>query len=253
MKKITIIANWKMSLSLHESIQLAEDVERGLPPLPASLRVFLCPSFTALPSVQPLLRQCLLGAQDVFWENRGAYTGEIAPSMLTDLGCHAVILGHSERRAYCGETSLMVHRKVQTALANNLTPIVCVGETAEERDRGQKEHVVIEQLTSALSGIDEKKEQDIFVVYEPVWAIGNGHVVAPEDAEQMHQLILHTLREMYSPAYLDAHVQVLYGGSVDRRSVGPLISMPHVGGCLVGTASWHAHNFLSIIDAALRI
>ncbi len=242
-----------MSLSLHESIQLAEDIEHGLPPLPPSLRVLLCPSFTALPSVHPLLRQCALGAQDVFWESRGAYTGEITSSMLTDLGCCAVILGHSERRLYLGETSAMVHRKVQAALANNLTPIVCIGETAAERDRGQKEHVVIEQLTSALSEIDPRKEQDVFVVYEPVWAIGSGHTVAPEDAEQMHQLILHTLREMYAPAYLDAHVQVLYGGSVDRRTVEALLRMPHVSGCLVGTASWHAQDFLSIIDAVIHL
>lgn len=252
MRSITIIANWKMQHSLHESIALVEAIEAGLPQLPEWLSVILCPAFTALPSVHPLLRQCQLGAQDVFWEARGAYTGEIAPPMLTELGCSAVIIGHSERRTHLGETAGMIQQKVYAAIGGGLIPILCVGETQKEREEGRKEQVVTAQVIAACSGLVHIPAE-LFITYEPVWAIGSGHPVQPEDAEHMHQVILHALREVLPADALERSVRVLYGGSVDRGNVNALLRMPHVSGCLVGTASRRSEDFLAIIDAVIQL
>ncbi|MBI4276681.1 triose-phosphate isomerase [Candidatus Uhrbacteria bacterium] len=254
MKPITIIANWKMNLTLQESIALAEAVEQRVRTLPERISVLLCPSFTALPSVQALVRTCLLGAQDVFWEERGAYTGEIAPRMLRELGCRAVIIGHSERRAHCGETDAMVRQKVAATIAAGLIPIVCVGETRAERDEGKKEQIVHHQVVEAFSGkLSGTFASPVYIAYEPVWAIGSGNAVEPTEAEQMHALILHALRESFSQEVIDKSFRVLYGGSVDRRNVAGLLAEPHIAGCLVGGASQNVKDFCALLEAVTNI
>lgn len=243
-----IVANWKMQLTDDDAIdvarRLAETVRHG------ELTVVLCPPFTALRAVAEGIRgsALALGAQDCAFAERGALTGEVSPADLVHLGCRYVILGHSERRHELGETDAMVARKVRAALGVGLTPILCVGETAVDRDAGRRDAVVRTQVRAALDGVALVGTQELYVAYEPVWAIGTGRAASPADAAAVHALIHDALADALG-ASGTAHVRILYGGSVDPANVKEFLAQPHTDGVLVGTAGQTAARLRNLIAA----
>ncbi|HLT58969.1 MAG TPA: triose-phosphate isomerase [Limnochordales bacterium] len=270
MRTPLIAANWKMHKTTAEAVQYGEQLlqqlkERrvtvvGEPLGPAEdgqaaslargVQVVVCPPFTALAALGPVLRgtPVALGAQNMHWEAAGAFTGEIAPGMLLDLGCRFVIVGHSERRQM-GETDEQVHRKVQAALAAGLVPIVCVGETIDQRRAGRAEAVVTRQVRAALAGVAAGDAAGIVIAYEPVWAIGTGEHATPQEANRVIALVRETVAEL-AGATAAAAVRILYGGSVKPDNVGPFIAQPEIDGALVGGASLDPYGFADIIQQA---
>lgn len=246
----TIVANWKMHTSLAEARALAGAVQDGCRAL-AGVRVVLCPPFTALAAVAEVLRgsPLELGAQDAYWEAAGAYTGEVSPVQLVDVGARVVILGHSERRQHFGETDDVVRKKVGAALAHELTPLVCVGETPAQRAAGTTAAVVREQLGRALDGRTPAEIGRAWVAYEPVWAIGTGKTATPTQAAEVHALLREALRDLATPAIADA-CPILYGGSIKPENSLALMAQPGVDGGLVGGASLVAADFVRIVRAA---
>lgn len=243
-KRQIIIANWKMKMGLGETVRLAEEIALGIPNMTVknSPQVVLCPSYIAMDKVSDIIKdtKITLGSQDVFWEDNGAYTGEISISMLKELGCRYIMIGHSERRQYLGETDEMVKRKVKAVLAAGLEPIVCVGETREERNQGKKDYRVSEQITKAFEGVDVKDSQQVIIAYEPVWVIGTGQAVDSLEAKYMANLIKHVALD-FCPK---ENMRLIYGGSVDSGNIGEFAD---VDGFLVGTASLDAREFLEMI------
>ncbi len=241
-----VAGNWKMHTTTAEAAALAAAVVRG--PLPADVEVAVCPPYTALAAVARALdgSAVRLGAQDVFWEPRGPYTGEISPPMLVDLGCRYVIVGHSERRQHFGETDEAVRRKAAAALAHGLVPIVCVGERVDERDAGRTDAVVRRQVEQATAGLPDERVRLLVVAYEPVWAIGTGRTPTGEEAGRVAGVI----RDALGAAGED--VRVLYGGSVTPVTVSEFSGRPGIDGVLVGGASLDASAFVSIVRAFSR-
>ena len=242
-----VAGNWKMNTSPSEAVDLAKSVKEGSAGI-TNGDVVLAPPFTALQSVYETIKgsPVMLAAQNMFYEDKGAYTGEVSPLMLKDVGCTYAIIGHSERRKYFGETDDTVNLKVKKALAVGLKPIVCVGETDAEREKGVTEFVVGIQVKKALSGI--AKLDDIVIAYEPVWAIGTGKNATPAEAEDVHGFIRNVLADMYGAASKD--VKILYGGSVTADNIGDLIGMEDIDGALVGGASLKSEGFIGIIRKA---
>ncbi len=220
--------------------------------IPDGVDVVLCPSFTALPAVAAVVRGSafVLGAQDCASEERAALTGEVSAADLLALGCAHVIVGHSERRRRLGETDDMVTEKLHLALRVGLHPILCVGETLEERTAGQLHAVLDRQLRSALSDLALLGTQRLSIAYEPVWAIGTGHAATPEDATQAHRYILEVARELLGESGLQ-RVRVLYGGSVSPENIATFLASPDVHGVLVGTASQSAEGLQRLLNAAV--
>lgn len=253
MKKPIFIANWKMNLLIKESLALVEQLYESLKDINSEkVETILCPSFTALPALNEMLKrlgaeQFKLGAQDVFWEEKGAFTGEISPKMLEEVGCTYVICGHSERRQHLGETDEMVNKKVKIISKHSLMPIVCVGETYEERQKGIRDVVVARQVGKALEGVELFGTKRIIIAYEPVWVIGTGQAVEPEDAEHSHRIILEALRELFSPDVIERHFNIIYGGSVDSTNIKSFIDQENIDGVLVGGASLKADEFVRMI------
>lgn len=242
-----IAGNWKMHKTLAEAKALAREIRQGLIPNLA-VEVAVAPPYTALAAVAAEIAgsPIKLAAQDTHWEMQGAYTGAISPVMLTDVGCHFVIIGHSERRQYFGETDDTVNRKVKAALAAGLVPIVCVGETLAEREQGQTFRVVETQIRLGLAGLSVASGDRLVIAYEPVWAIGTGRTATPEQAQEVHRLI----REMLPEVVGLTAVRILYGGSVTPDNARDLLAQPDINGALVGGASLKAASFLGIIAAA---
>ncbi len=242
-----IAGNWKMHKTLAEAKALAKEIRQGLGPSDA-VEVAVAPPYTALAAVAAEIAgsPIRLAAQDTHWERQGAYTGAISPVMLTDVGCHYVIIGHSERRQYFGETDETVNRKVKAALEAGLSPIVCVGETLAEREQGRTFSVVETQIRRGLAGLPRSQAERLVIAYEPVWAIGTGKTATPEQAQEVHQHI----RELLSEVAGGAAVRILYGGSVTPDNAGELLAQPDINGALVGGASLKAASFLGIIAAA---
>lgn len=242
-----VIANWKMQLGVSESEALAQDELAACGELDGGVVVVLCPSFPALERVGGVClgSLCALGVQDIFWEEKGQYTGEVSAAMAKELGAQYAIVGHSERRAHLGETDAMVNKKVLRALGSGLIPIVCVGETKEERDAGRRDAVVEGQVRAALRGVKLVGSQELLVAYEPVWVIGTGQAVEPEDAVRSHTLIRATVRDILGEASA-ARVHIIYGGSVDSKNVGDFLKYPEIEGTLVGGASLKAKEFSKI-------
>lgn len=249
MKKI-LIGNWKMQLSVRESAALARAVRAGVKKAKAA--VVLCPPFPAIPAVRDALGKSAiaLGAQDLFWEAKGQYTGEVSGAMLRELGCSFVIVGHSERRAHLGETDEVVNKKVSAALAARLTPILCVGETREERERGERDAVLRRQVHVALRGLTAAQIRKVIVAYEPVWVIGSGKAVPPQDAVAAHATIRRAVNEV---AGEEAVMRVIYGGSVDSENAAGFLREAAVDGCLVGGASLRAAEFLKLVRIAEKL
>lgn len=241
-----------MYKGIGEAVNFAVDLKSG--ELPSGCQVIICPPFTALAAVSQITAGSPigLGAQNMHQEKEGAYTGEISPDMLKDAGCQYVILGHSERRQFFGETSQGVNAKVFAALANGLIPIVCVGESLSEREAGNTEKVVAGQVKESLAGIDPRQAQKILVAYEPVWAIGTGKTASASDAQQVNGLIRALLEEMFGREASQA-VRILYGGSVKPDNTAGLMQQPDIDGALVGGASLKAESFAAIIKAAVEV
>jgi triosephosphate isomerase len=247
--RIPLIAgNWKMYKTVAEAVELVEALLDGLGDL-RDREVLVCPPYTALHALSPLLQDTPidLGAQDVFYETQGAYTGAIAPLMLRDLGCTYVIVGHSERRQYFGEDDALVNRKLRAALTHSLRPILCVGETKPQRDAGKAEAIVVGQLRAGLSGLAASALPDLVIAYEPIWAIGTGDTATPADAQAMHATIRRTLTDLYDAEASD-QVRIQYGGSVKPENVDELMAQPDIDGALVGGASLKADSFLRIVQ-----
>jgi triosephosphate isomerase len=249
MRKPVIAGNWKMYKSVSESVATA----LALKPLVANANhceVVIAPVFTALKSVADRLEgsNIKLAAQNCAAEQKeGAFTGEVAASMVRDAGCSHVIVGHSERRQYFFESDEIVSRKTQAGLAAGLMVIVCVGETLEQRDQGSAESVVRNQLAGGLSGLTASDLDRIIVAYEPVWAIGTGRTATPEQAQEMHAFIRRVFAERHSAAAADA-IRVLYGGSVKPDNLAGLMKQPDIDGALVGGASLKAESFAEIVN-----
>ncbi len=250
----TIIANWKMQLTVSEAEALARSLAESLPKSKRDSRVVVCPSFPALVPVKAALGESgiLLGAQDVCEQEKGAWTGEVSARELVDIGTQAVIIGHSERRSAAKETDELVNAKVKRALAAKLLPVVCVGESREEREKGRRDTVVEKQVRAAFFGVDLPRKSEVVVAYEPTWAIGTGQAVDPEDAARSHFVIRETLRDLYSQETADRSCSIIYGGSVDRANIDAFFQRSIIEGVLVGGASLQAKEFLAIVDAAER-
>lgn len=248
----TIIGNWKMQLSVQEAERLARDLAAGLPKRLTDVRVAVCPSYAALAPVRAALGEApvMLGAQDVCDQEKGAYTGEVSARELVDLGATLAIIGHSERRAHVHEDDALIGAKVRRALAAKLLPVLCVGETREERDKGLRDVVVERQVRAALEGLELPARRELIVAYEPVWVIGTGTAVDPDDAVRSHFIVRETLRDILGPDVADTRCRIIYGGSVDRGNVAGFLARPAVEGLLVGGASLSAEEFLAIVDAA---
>lgn len=248
--KPIFIANWKMNLGLKETIELTKKITGDLKSFKGNTDIAICPSFTALAEVSKILKKSKiqLGAQDVFWEEKGAYTSNISAAMLKEIGCKYVIIGHSERRQYLHETDRMVHQKVKCVLEENLIPIICVGETFEERQQGNKDYTIIKQVSGALKGITLLKDQEIIIAYEPVWVIGSGQAVDPKEAEYTNQVIRRTLIDLFFPVeMLGKSIRIIYGGSVDSKVINEFVGEHTVDGVLVGGASLKEKEFVEMI------
>lgn len=243
-----VAGNWKMNTDLAEAVRLASEVARTVDGEGATVAV--CPPFVSLEAVAEMLRETAvrLGAQTMHYEESGAFTGEVSAPMLASVGCHYVILGHSERRQLFGETDEAVGKKVEAALRHGLVPILCVGETLEQREAGEEEAVVRRQLDGALGGASVEDGAALVVAYEPVWAIGTGRTASPEQAQAMHAVIRQDLGERF-PAAGDA-VEILYGGSVKPDNAAELFAQPDIDGGLIGGASLDAGSFARIVAAA---
>ena len=253
MRPYIVAGNWKMHTDSASGAQLASAIREDLAaqPLPAGVTVVLCPPFPVLASVHAAIAGSGigLGAQNMFHENHGAYTGEVAPGMLRATGCSHVILGHSERRQYFHEDDAFINRKLHAALAHGLVPIVCVGETLEQREAGITGEVVGTQVRGVLDGIEADAMPGVILAYEPVWAIGTGRTATPEQAQEVHVHIRGVLASLYGSAVAD-QVVLQYGGSVKADNAHELFSCADVDGGLIGGASLKAQDFLAIIRAA---
>ncbi|MDD5217346.1 MAG: triose-phosphate isomerase [Candidatus Omnitrophica bacterium] len=252
MRKPLIAGNWKMFKTTEEALSLVEGIRAGVHKV-TNCTVVICPPFTALDAVAKALKGSSvdLGAQNMHPQTEGAYTGEISPVMIKELGCRYVILGHSERRQYFGESDLFINQKVKTAIKYSLIPIVCVGETLEQRESKQFLEVVKKQIDCSLADLTKEDIAKVVLAYEPVWAIGTGRTASPEQAEQMQSYIRRLLNEKYGQDVAQK-IWILYGGSVKPDNMAALIAKPNVDGALVGGASLKAESFTEIVLNAAK-
>jgi triosephosphate isomerase len=246
MRVPVIAGNWKMHKSSGEAVSLARAIKAGTVG-GTRCQVVLAPPFTALAAVASEIKgtPLILAAQSVHWEPKGAFTGEISVPMLQDIGCGMVIIGHSERRQYFGETDAAVNRRARAVLNSTLQPIVCIGETLAEREAGKHHSVVAQQLAGGLDGLTGQDLLRIILAYEPVWAIGTGRTASPETAQEMHSLIRERLSAQFGREAQE--VRILYGGSVKPENIDALMLQPDIDGALVGGACLEAESFLRII------
>ncbi len=252
MKRRAIVAgNWKMNGTVEQAAALTRQILATFPKPPAA-EVVLCPPFTALGKVAELARGSflLLGAQNVHWEGRGAFTGEVSVPMLKELGCRYCVVGHSERRQLFGETDASVHKRLAAVLAGGLSGILCVGEMLEQRQQGKTWEVVETQLRIALDGVDSAvAAQRLVIAYEPVWAIGTGQNATPAQAQEVQAQIRTWLVQRFGQMTAEA-IRIQYGGSVKAENAAELMAQPDVDGALVGGASLEATTFASIVEEA---
>lgn len=251
MNKIAV-ANWKMYLNTSEASHYALKLKKTENTFRQDVDIVLCPSFLSLQEVGSILSgsKISLGAQDIFWEERGAYTGEVSPADLVSSGCRYVLLGHSERRKYFHETNAMVHEKVRICLRHKIIPIICIGENWDDRRQGQKDYVLIRQLNEILGGIDVNVADALIIAYEPVWAIsaGGGINATPDEVQYAHQVIRHVLLDLYDHTRVNTCFRIIYGGSVDLENVNSYAALAHVSGVLVGNASTKFDVFTQLIQ-----
>jgi triosephosphate isomerase len=246
-----IAGNWKMNMLGDSSLALVKELLAQLPKN-AQVEVAVCPPSVYLQAVGQALRgsQIGLGAQNMYHEREGAFTGELSGGMLQDVGCKYVILGHSERRQFFGETDASVNQKVRAALAIGLTPIVCVGETLDEREAIETDQVIERQCRGSLAGLSSEQGAKLVIAYEPVWAIGTGKTATPQQAEEVHAHIRQLLTQLFGKATADG-LRIQYGGSVKADNAAELLRQPNIDGALVGGASLKADGFAAIVKAAV--
>ncbi|MDF9408185.1 triose-phosphate isomerase [Pelotomaculum isophthalicicum JI] len=254
MKRKPIIAgNWKMYKTVSEALAFAQELKRAVDGI-KEVEVVVCPPFTALYQVSEALRGTGIGvgAQDVYWVDEGAFTGEVSPKMLKDAGCSYVIIGHSERRQFFGEIDDNVNRKVKAVLESGLTPIMCVGERIEERESGITEKVIRTQTEAGLAGLAADQVAGMVIAYEPVWAIGTGKTASDADAQQVIGFIRGLVSDLFG-ADVAAKVRIQYGGSVKPQNAAGLMAQQDIDGALVGGASLDVPNFSGIVKAAAGV
>ncbi len=250
MRQKIVAGNWKMNNDLNESVALINQIKEALVER-EDVKAIIAPTFIALDKASQLLSGTNIGlsAQNMCSEDSGAFTGAISANMLKSVGCEYVILGHSERRTIFGETDKLINAKMKKAIASNLTPIFCIGETLEERESGEMKNVIEKQVREGLDGISESDLSGTIVAYEPVWAIGTGKVATPDQAQEVHAFIRNLLKEMYSEE-LAENTTIQYGGSVKPENAAELIGQKDIDGALVGGACLKADSFVAIIKNA---
>jgi triosephosphate isomerase len=256
MKKSIIVANWKMNLVGPSAKNLAKNIKeqsRGI----NDMDIVLCPSFLDIEAIAEILKdqkilKLFLGAQDCFWKLKGNFTSGISPSYLKSMGCDYVILGNSERRKYFQETDEMVNHKVQASLLAGLTPIICVGETMEERKKGIKDYIVLGQISSAFKGINLRAIQKIVIAYEPVWVMGSTQIIEPEEAIYMHKIIMQRMIDLYPLPLVNNNIRFIYGGSVNSDNMGSFFEKGLTDGFLIGKASLEADEFINMCSLIKR-
>ncbi|MFC1501262.1 triose-phosphate isomerase [Elusimicrobiota bacterium] len=243
-----LAGNWKMSKTVSEALELVEGLKKNLSNI-KDREILVCPTFVSLYPVSNSVKgtNISLGAQNVYWEPKGAFTGEIAPNMLKDVGCKYVIVGHSERRQYFNETDETVNKRTKAAFEMGLVPIVCVGETLAERENNTTFKVIEKQAREGLKNLTTEQSKTVVIAYEPVWAIGTGKTATPEQAEEVHAFIRKLYSEIYSTEATDG-VRILYGGSVKPDNVSELMKQPNIDGGLVGGASLDVESFSKIVS-----
>lgn len=253
MRKPIIAGNWKMNKTVEESIALSNGIKRNLFNID-NVEVVLCPPVTSLSDVKDVTldTNIILGAQNMHWENEGAFTGEVSAKMLKTLGCKYVIIGHSERRTYFGETNETVNKKVKSAITEGLFPIMCVGERLEERESGKTFDVVSLHVEKGLLNVDKKEILNIVIAYEPVWAIGTGRNATPDEAEEVHKFIRGLLAKKYDRE-ISRTIRIQYGGSVKPDNIESLIKEKNIDGALVGGASLKEESFVDIVKKVSQV
>jgi len=252
MRKPIIAGNWKMNKTIKETVELITGFKRELSDVDA-VDIIVCPTYTALSDARELLMDSniKLGAQDLYWVESGAFTGEISPGMIKDAGCTYVIIGHSERRKYFSETNDTVNKKTKAALAAGLLPIVCVGENLNEREANKTFDVVKDHIDGSLAGLTEEDMTKITVAYEPVWAIGTGKTATPDQAQEVHKYIRELLGSIFDKETA-LTVRIQYGGSVKPDNIKDLMAEEDVDGALVGGASLKVDSFVGIVKGAIQ-
>jgi triosephosphate isomerase (TIM) len=254
MRSILIAGNWKMNAGPVEAENLSGNINEKLSGRTLKSDVVVCPPFVSLHAAVKNLKDSpvQVGAQNVHFEDNGAYTGEVSTSMLKEAGCKYVILGHSERREYFGDTDAVIAKKVKKAIGDGLNVIFCVGEKLEERKQGKHQKIVMDQIKAVIEHLTEENASQLTIAYEPVWAIGTGETATPEQAQEMHQFIRNYLNEMWSTVQLSG-VRILYGGSMKPANAEELLKQEDVDGGLIGGASLDAESFSTIVDIAEKI
>jgi triosephosphate isomerase len=250
MRKKVIAGNWKMNKDLHQSQNLVSEIINGLGK-DIKAEVIVCPPFTSLSEVSSLLKgtQIKLGAQNMYYEESGAFTGEVSADMLKSVGCEYVILGHSERRVIFNEPDELINKKIKAALAKGLKPIFCIGELLEQRENGETMQVVSRQVEKGLEGVSAEQMKNLIIAYEPVWAIGTGKTATPQQAQEVHSFIRELVDKKFN-ASVSENLIIQYGGSVKPDNANQLLSQKDIDGALVGGACLKADSFLGIIASA---
>ncbi len=249
MRKPLMAGNWKMNKTIPEAVAMVKELKGKIADV-KDVDVLLCPVFTALYPVASEVKgsNINIGAQDLFWEAKGAFTGEVAPNMITDAGCSFVIIGHSERRQYFGETNETVNKKIKAALSAGLIPVVCVGETLKEREDNVTFKVIESQVREGIKDLSKEEAAKVVIAYEPVWAIGTGKTATPDQAQEVHAFIRKVYGEMYGD--VAEGTRILYGGSVKPSNVSELMKKEDIDGGLVGGASLKAEDFEALVKFA---
>jgi triosephosphate isomerase len=248
-RKKLIAGNWKMNKTLNESIELVEGILKKIKDYD-DREILFCPPFTSLYKISEIIKgkKVKLGGQNLYFEEKGAYTGEISGKMLKSVGCDYVILGHSERRSYFNESDEFIQKKIIRAMLDGLIPILCVGEKLEEREKGIMKDTVSKQVRTCLNNVPLKNANELVIAYEPVWAIGTGRNATPEQAEEVHIYIRELIGQMYGNIIKDS-LRILYGGSVNAGNAKELLSQKNIDGALVGGASLKVDEFVTIIES----
>jgi len=253
MRKLIIAGNWKLNNTNRESIELVTLLKREISDI-VNVDIVICPVSTALSDIRDVLSESniCLGAQNAHWEDSGAYTGEVSVPLLKDIGVQYVIVGHSERRQFFGETDEIVNKKIKAVLAHDLIPIACVGEVLEERESNKTFEVIEKQCAGGFAGLTAEEMKKIIIAYEPVWAIGTGKTASPDQAQEVHKFIRTLLVKMYGDDVAQT-VRIQYGGSVKPENSVDLMSQPDIDGALVGGASLKADTFSDIVKNSCSV
>ncbi len=255
MRRFLIAGNWKMNCGPKETSTLLQGIEKIIGDMPDTVDGLVCPPMISLTTASIELQDIeglALGAQNVHSEDNGAFTGEVSTEMLNEVNCEYVILGHSERRQYFGETDKTVNAKTNKALNDGLKPVICVGESLEQRKANEHKLRVKKQVQAALVGVEKEDASNLVIAYEPIWAIGTGETATPDQAQEMHKMIREVLAELYSEDEAD-EIRILYGGSMKPHNAEELLGQPDVDGGLIGGASLKADSFTDIINIAEKL